>query len=106
MTLVERSPCCLAFWCGVAARRLSRKSLGDAGEILYMNCDLPVTERSFAGPGVFFKNCENLLMIFDEIHQLSDPSRILKSGRIYSRILKYWPRDPPRLPPARNSATH
>ncbi|MBI5150711.1 MAG: ATP-binding protein [Candidatus Omnitrophica bacterium] len=56
------------------------QSLGDAGEILYMNCDLPVTEDRLRDPEFFFKSCEKPIVIFDEIHQLSDPSRILKIG--------------------------
>ncbi len=56
------------------------QSLGGAGEILYVNCDLPVTEDRLRDPEFFFRNCENPIVVFDEIHQLADPSRVLKIG--------------------------
>ncbi len=53
----------------------------DASEkIQYVNCDLPVTEDRVRDPELFFKSCERPVVIFDEIHQLSDPSRLLKIG--------------------------
>lgn len=45
---------------------------------LYLNCDLPVAEDMVRDPALFFRNCEKPIVIFDEIHQLSDPSRVLK----------------------------
>ncbi len=56
------------------------QSLGNTGEALYVNCDLPVTEERVRDPQLFFKNCEKPIVVFDEIHQLSDPSRVLKIG--------------------------
>ncbi len=55
------------------------KSLGE-GRILYLNCDLPVVEEMIAQPDIFFKNCDRPIIVFDEVHQLRDPSRILKIG--------------------------
>ena len=55
------------------------KSLGE-DRILYLNCDLPVVEEMVAQPDIFFKNCERPVIVFDEVHQLKDPSRILKIG--------------------------
>jgi uncharacterized protein len=45
---------------------------------LYVNCDLPVAEDMVRDPALFFRNCDRPIVIFDEIHQLSDPSRVLK----------------------------
>ncbi|MDP2865826.1 MAG: ATP-binding protein [Elusimicrobiota bacterium] len=47
---------------------------------LYINCDLPAVEEMVKDPEFFFRNCEKPLVIFDEIHQLKDPSRLLKIG--------------------------
>ncbi len=54
--------------------------LGPADEVLYVNCDLPVTAERVRDPELFFRNCEKAAVVFDEIHQLSDPSRLLKIG--------------------------
>lgn len=56
------------------------QSLGDPADMLYVNCDLPATEDRLKDPEFFFKNSEKPVIVFDEIHQLSDPSRILKIG--------------------------
>jgi predicted AAA+ superfamily ATPase len=45
---------------------------------LYLNCDLPVADDMVRDPALFFRNCDRPIVIFDEIHQLSDPSRVLK----------------------------
>ncbi len=56
------------------------QSLGVPKEILYINCDLPVTEDRVRDPQLFFRSCEKPIIVFDEVHQLSDPSRLLKVG--------------------------
>ncbi len=45
---------------------------------LYVNCDLPATEDMVRDPMLFFRNCDRPVVVFDEIHQLRDPSRVLK----------------------------
>ncbi len=55
------------------------KSLGEE-RILYLNCDLPVVEDMVSQPEMFFKSCKKPIIVFDEVHQLRDPSRILKIG--------------------------
>ena len=45
---------------------------------LYVNCDLPVTEERLRDPALFFRQCDRPVVVFDEIHQLRDPSRVLK----------------------------
>lgn len=53
------------------------QSLG-ADRCLLVNCDLPATEDMLRDPVLFFRDCERPVVVFDEIHQLSDPSRVLK----------------------------
>lgn len=47
---------------------------------LYLNCDLPVAEDMVRDPELFFRGCEKPVVVFDEIHQLKEPSRLLKIG--------------------------
>ncbi|MCG3205604.1 MAG: hypothetical protein KCHDKBKB_02326 [Elusimicrobia bacterium] len=55
------------------------QSLGkDRTEII--NCDNPSVEDMVKDPFLFFKNIEKPIVVFDEIHQLKDPSRLLKIG--------------------------
>ncbi len=53
------------------------QSLG-AERSLYVNCDLPATEEMVRDPVLFFRQCDRPIVVFDEIHQLRDPSRVLK----------------------------
>ncbi len=55
------------------------RSLGDE-RVHYVNCDLPVVAEMTADPELFFRNVERPIVVFDEIHQLPDPSRLLKIG--------------------------
>ncbi|MFH1476615.1 MAG: ATP-binding protein [Verrucomicrobiota bacterium] len=55
------------------------QSLGQE-RIFYVNCDLPVTEDIVRDPELFFGNCRRPIIVFDEIHQLRDPARVLKIG--------------------------
>ena len=48
--------------------------------MLYVNCDLPSVEDMVRDPQVFFRNCSKPVVVFDEIHQLRDPARVLKIG--------------------------
>lgn len=46
---------------------------------VYMNCDLPSTIRSLEDPELFFENqSPESILVFDEVHHLEDPSRLLK----------------------------
>ena len=52
------------------------KMLADA---TYLNCDLPSTQRILADPELFFAGLpDGAIVIFDEVHALPDPSRLLK----------------------------
>ncbi len=55
------------------------QSLG-IDRIHYINCDLPAVEDMVANPELFYRNCDRPIVVFDEIHQLRDPSRLLKIG--------------------------
>ncbi len=63
-----------------AGKTTLAQSLGGEDTVLYVNCDLPVSEDRVRDPQLFFKSCERPIVVFDEIHQLQDPSRILKIG--------------------------
>jgi len=55
------------------------KALGE-DRTLFVNCDLPAVEDMVANPGLFYRNCDRPIIVFDEVHQLRDPSRLLKIG--------------------------
>jgi len=46
----------------------------------YVNCDLPEVEERVRDPQLFFRSCDKPVVVFDEIHQLADPARLLKIG--------------------------
>lgn len=48
--------------------------------VLYVNCDLPSVEDRVRDPQLFFESCTKPVIVFDEIHQLRDPARLLKIG--------------------------
>ena len=56
------------------------QALRDPKDTLYINCDLPITEDRVRDPELFFRSCEKSVVVFDEVHQLSDSSRLLKVG--------------------------
>ena len=71
----------IAWLCGV--RRCGKTTLAESlGEerALYVNCDLPAVEDMVRDPRLFFRSCTRPVVIFDEIHQLRDPTRLLKVG--------------------------
>ena len=71
----------IAWLCGV--RRCGKTTLAeslDADRVLYLNCDLPSVEEMVRDPQLFFRSCSRPIVVFDEIHQLRDPARILKIG--------------------------
>lgn len=48
---------------------------------LYMNCDLPSVGRQLENPEYFYKNLPaGSTVVFDEIHRIGDPSKVLKIG--------------------------
>lgn len=63
------------------------QSLGQE-RIAYINCDLPITHDVVADPELFYRNCTNPVVVFDEVHQLRDPSMVLKIGADHFPHLK------------------
>lgn len=55
------------------------ESLG-AERTVYLNCDLPSVEDLVRDPPLFFRGCSKPVVVFDEVHQLRDPARVLKIG--------------------------
>ncbi len=48
-------------------------------ETVYLNCDLPSDARRLEDPEMFFRaQPEKAVLVLDEVHRLSDPSRVLK----------------------------
>ena len=71
----------IAWLCGV--RRSGKTTLAEslgAERTFYVNCDLPTVEEMVSDPQVFFRSCVKPVVVFDEIHQLRDPTRLLKIG--------------------------
>ena len=71
----------IVWLCGV--RRSGKTTLVqglDPEQVLFLNCDLPVVESMVADPELFYRSCAKPMIVFDEIHQLRDPSRVLKIG--------------------------
>ncbi len=71
----------IAWLCGV--RRSGKTTLAESlgpDRILYINCDLPAVEDMVRDPQLFFRGCSRPVVVFDEVHQLRDPARVLKIG--------------------------
>lgn len=51
------------------------QSLDDAE---FLNCDLPSARRRLEDPEAFLAAAKRRMLVFDEVHQLPDPSRVLK----------------------------
>lgn len=71
----------IAWLCGV--RRAGKTTLAESlgvDRALYINCDLPAVEDMVQDPQVFFRSCRKPVVVFDEVHQLRDPTRLLKIG--------------------------
>ena len=71
----------IAWLCGVrrCGKTTLAESLGEA-RALYVNCDLPAVEDMVRDPRLFFRSCTRPVVVFDEVHQLRDPTRLLKVG--------------------------
>lgn len=71
----------IVWLCGV--RRSGKTTLAESlgsERVLYVNCDLPIVEDMVRDPQMFFRSCAKPVVVFDEIHQLRDPTRLLKIG--------------------------
>ncbi|MFH1865748.1 MAG: ATP-binding protein [Candidatus Eisenbacteria bacterium] len=62
-------------------RRVGKTTLAHAvPDAHFLNCDLPSTVRLLDDPERFYASVSTRVVVFDEIHRLPDPSRILKIG--------------------------
>ncbi len=62
-------------------RRSGKTTLARAiPDAAYFNCDLPSSAERAADPEAFFASIKARAIVLDEIHQLPDPSRLLKIG--------------------------
>ena len=60
-----------------AGKTVLAQSIPDAE---FLNCDLPSVAERLRDPESFFRSVRKKLVVFDEVHQLPDPSRLLKIG--------------------------
>lgn len=71
----------IAWLAGV--RRSGKTTLArslDPEQTTYVNCDEPEVANAVKNPSLFFRGCNKPIIIFDEVHQVQDPSRMLKIG--------------------------
>lgn len=61
-------------------RRVGKTTLAQMlPDTVYMNCDLPSTLAALEDPELFFDGqAPGVVLVFDEVHHLADPSRLLK----------------------------
>jgi predicted AAA+ superfamily ATPase len=61
-------------------RRVGKTTLAQMfSNAVYLNCDLPSVGRRLVDPELFYDSLDKgALVIFDEIHRLEDPSRLVK----------------------------
>lgn len=64
----------------LAGVRRSGKTVlaGSVPEAEFLNCDLPGDTARLQDPEAFFRSVRKPVVILDEVHQLPDPSRVLK----------------------------
>ena len=72
------SRCSIVWLSGV--RRVGKTTLARMLlDAVYMNCDLPSTQRALEDPELFLDGqASGAILVFDEVHHLNDPSRLLK----------------------------
>jgi hypothetical protein len=62
-------------------RRVGKTTLAETLEDAeFLNCDLPSSQQLLADPEAFYRSLTKPRLILDEVHQLPDPSRLLKIG--------------------------
>jgi len=62
-------------------RRVGKTVLAQSlGGAEFLNCDLPSAAERLRDPESFFRSVKTRLVVLDEVHQLPDPSRLLKIG--------------------------
>ena len=62
-------------------RRVGKTTLAETlDDAEFLNCDLPSSQHLLADPEAFYRSLAKPRLILDEVHQLPDPSRLLKIG--------------------------
>ncbi|MBZ0153874.1 MAG: DUF4143 domain-containing protein [Planctomycetes bacterium] len=62
-------------------RRVGKTSVARAlPDAEFLDCDLPSVAERLRDPEAFYRSVRHQHVVFDEIHQLPDPSRLLKIG--------------------------
>ena len=62
-------------------RRVGKTTLAKSiPAVRYLNCDLPSVAELLHDPESFYASVNEEIVVFDEVHQLPDPSRLLKIG--------------------------
>ncbi len=62
-------------------RRVGKTTLAETLENAeFLNCDLPSSQQILADPEAFYRSLAKPRLILDEVHQLPDPSGLLKIG--------------------------
>lgn len=62
-------------------RRVGKTTLARmlaGADVYYLNCDSPRAAQAVADPEFFFNQIQCPIVVFDEVHQLPDPTRLLK----------------------------
>lgn len=62
-------------------RRVGKTTLArELGDAEFLNCDIPSSQHLLSDPEVFYRSLDKPVLVLDEVHQLADPSRLLKIG--------------------------
>jgi hypothetical protein len=60
-------------------RRVGKTTLARSlRSVHYVNCDLPRAAEQLRDPESFFESVREPIVVLNEVHQLPDPSRVLK----------------------------
>jgi len=68
-----------------AGKTVLAQGLADAE---YLNCDLPSSAERVSDPERFFSSLSKPILVLDEVHQIPDPSRLLKIAADAFPLLK------------------
>src|SRR6476620_1957555 len=65
----------------MGVRRSGKTTLAkNFSQARFLNCELTQTVELLKNPEAFYKSVQEPIIVFDEIHKLEDPSRVLKIG--------------------------
>jgi len=65
----------------IGPRRVGKTVLAQSlPQAEFLNCDLPSVAQRLQDPESFYRSVKKPFVVFDEVHQLPDPSRLLKIG--------------------------